>query len=54
MTNKEQPISPITNEEDQKWIQIIEEWRQSGMSIAEWCRDNKGISYSQFNHKRRR
>jgi hypothetical protein len=34
--NKEdQPVSHIANEEDKKWIKIIEDWRQSGMSIAE-------------------
>lgn len=36
------------NELDQKWLEIIEEWRKSGLTAAEYCRDHDGFSYSQF------
>jgi hypothetical protein len=45
--------SPI-DEKDQKWIEIIEEWRESGQSIAEWIRAQDELSYEQFIFHRRR
>lgn len=51
--NTEKQQAHTYNEEDQKWMKIIDDWRQSDMSIAEWCRDHD-LSYSQFNHQKRR
>lgn len=42
------------NELDQKWLQIIEEWRKSGLNAAEYCRDHDGFSYSQFMRQKTR
>lgn len=42
------------NEKDKEWIRLIEEWRESGQSMAEWVREREGITYNQFNHARRR
>lgn len=52
MKNKEHAQSQ--EERDQKWTEMIEEWHQSGQSIAEWVRDREGITYSQFWHNKRR
>lgn len=43
-----------TDEKDLKWIEIIEEWRVSGQSIAEWIREQDDITYDQFYHYRRK
>ena len=42
------------DESDMYWFQLIEEQEQSGLSIAEWVRQKKGISYNQFISRRRR
>lgn len=42
------------DESDQKWIQLIEEWRESGQSIAEWVRVRGEFSYAQFINARKR
>lgn len=46
--NNSQPTS--LDEKDQNWIRIIEEWRRSGMSIAEWIRayEDEEITYQKF------
>ncbi|MCM3734232.1 hypothetical protein M3196_21645 [Fictibacillus nanhaiensis] len=43
-----------TDEKDLKWIRIIEEWRDSGQSIAEWIREHDEFTYDQFHHYRRK
>jgi hypothetical protein len=43
-----------SEEYDREWIQIIEEWKQSGLSIAEFVRNKDGITYNQFMNNRRR
>ncbi|NGX55606.1 MAG: hypothetical protein KR126chlam2_01243, partial [Chlamydiae bacterium] len=35
----------FSSEEKQKWIDIIQTQKQSGLSIAQWCRENKIRSY---------
>jgi hypothetical protein len=53
MAHTEQPYHD-TPHSDEKWIAIIEEWRKSGMSISEWCRNQEEITYHQFMHYRKR
>jgi hypothetical protein len=36
------------------WNKIIEEWRESGKSIAEWVREREDITYQQFMKQRRK
>lgn len=43
-----------SSSEDQKWIEIIERWKESGLSIAEWVRNQEGITYYQFIFHRNR
>lgn len=52
--NDSQPTS--LDEKDQNWIRIIEEWRRSGMSIAEWIRayESKEVTYQKFIKARER
>lgn len=38
----------IEDKQDQRWLQILEEWRKSGQSAVEWVREREGISYKQF------
>lgn len=49
---------PITDQtdalSDEQWIAIIDEWRESGLSMKEWCRLHEDISYGQFYHQKRR
>jgi hypothetical protein len=29
----------LEDKQDQRWLQLIEEWRQSGLTAAEWVRE---------------
>ena len=52
MANKKQSLN--REERDKEWIEMIEEWRQSGQTVAEWVRDREDITYDQFlKHKKR-
>ena len=44
--------SPITLEEKERRKLLIEEWKESGLSAAKWCRQ-RGLRYNQFDHWRR-
>jgi len=35
----------FSQEEQQKWIDIIQTQQQSGLSISQWCRENKIRAY---------
>ena len=35
----------FSQEEKQRWIDMIEIQKQSGLSIAQWCRENKIIAH---------
>ncbi|HET7657654.1 MAG TPA: hypothetical protein VFK37_05130 [Bacillales bacterium] len=54
MTDSNQITNDTHQLSDEKWIAIVEEWRQSGLSMKEWCRKHEEITYSQFMHNRRR
>jgi hypothetical protein len=45
-------ISDSSNQKD--WMGIIEDWRQSNKSMAEYCRERADITYDQFVNQRRR
>jgi hypothetical protein len=44
----------VEDNQDQRWLQLIEEWRQSGLTAAEWVRERDDISYDQFMKNKRR
>lgn len=46
--------SAFLSEMDQEWIRIIEDWRHSGETIAEWVRKQDQFSYDQFMNARKR
>lgn len=54
MNAPERAIALVAEDKDEYWIRIIEEWRESGQSIAEWVRERGEFSYSQFIGARRR
>ncbi|MFC7371074.1 hypothetical protein ACFQPF_05245 [Fictibacillus iocasae] len=35
-------------ENDHNWMEIISDWRESGLTVKEWIQDRDDISYSQF------
>jgi len=37
----------VSDKEKQKWKKSIKAWKESGMSAAEWCRQNR-LTYSSF------
>lgn len=41
-------------EEDQKWIRLIEEWRNSGKTIVEWVGEKDEVTYRKFAEARKR
>lgn len=42
------------SDRDQKWYELTEEWYQSGLSMAEWCRRRGDISYDSFRLNKKR
>lgn len=42
------------DEKDQKWLKLIEEWRESGLTAAEWVRERGDVSYDPFMKARNR
>jgi hypothetical protein len=54
MENEDPDYDFSTEERDEKWILLIEEWRESGQSIAEWVRERGEITYGQFMKARKR
>jgi hypothetical protein len=54
MENTDRAHALPTNENTHDWNKLIEEWRQSGKSIAEWVRERGDITYKQFMKQRER
>lgn len=45
--------SPLTDK-DAYWMEIIEEWKQSGQPMSEWAQKREDITYPQLSSARRR
>lgn len=54
MENENQAYVLSSEERDQRWIELIEECRDSGQSISEWVRERGEFSYSQYMKARER
>ncbi|HSO58429.1 MAG TPA: hypothetical protein VLQ66_09345 [Paenisporosarcina sp.] len=54
MENENQACVLSSEERDQRWIELIEECRDSGQSIKEWVRERGEFSYSQYMRARDR
>lgn len=50
---KEEP-SAFDDQQDASLLEIIEEWKQSGLSMTEWTRNREDITYYQLSKARRR
>ncbi|MDW0115316.1 IS66 family insertion sequence element accessory protein TnpA [Sporosarcina saromensis] len=46
--------SAIHDEKDARWIEIIEQWKDSGMTMSEWIRGQDEVTYYQLVNARRR
>lgn len=54
MENENQASVLSLEERDQRWIELIEECRDSGQFIKEWVRERGEFTYSQFMRARER
>jgi len=51
----EDPAYALSSEvSDENWILLMEEWRESGQSMAEWVRERGEFTYAQFMKARKR